>query len=1690
MKQFNQLKNFNYYVASYHILLEMNFINLNKLWLYLIHLISEFQMFGIIVLNLNEELLQLPIMNIDYGLNIISIVSRPYKLIVQDNFFLYSYTVPLTILSLYIIHQFFTYFQFSIQSQKSLMEYVLKSNNIKLIFHALNLIFIALFDKLFCIPCIQLACYSLQKNINSDSFGAVEFINTLFSMIALILVFWIQLLYMMLVKEAITLQLFNFKVLIFQGLDYFYMFLIYIFVILDCINLDTKLRNYLIFVLFIISTVLKLNQLLSKYQYACDMQDYLINLNVAFILISIILIGNDFISDKQNLIIIVVVVPSLVIAIVQQVKKKTDFNMLVLLPENQSTDTLQYLITVFSQKDQLNCIQQFSLSLFVFHHRNNCQDKSCSCKKTNLMENDIKLRQLYLKQLILDFGKSINRLADQSSKAFFSLFYIQSLIAINQSVKAYQQTNILLLKQNVHQISDQQNIFSEQTSYSVTVEENQNVYKKKSNSDMIHRLEKISLNQISYINLIKLSIILEIAKQNLISSFSFGNVVQKTQLSQSVQLFMKVEEQHQQLKQNIVNIINRKKDIFMVMSSTTKLNPERFLQQCLDLIRKINIMENELQHLFQEFPSKKMQSIYSFYCAEILSNFLQAYRIINYNAISDNALIKIQKNYQVDLLSTQLHYMILVMDHQGTGLQIVERSHQMHKIVEYEQQEFKEVKSILSLLPRGFSTIHKHLIEDFLISGRSKFFREQNVNLILQRDSFLSPVDFFFDFDLTKLQELTFQVFFSETNGTNSYLILNNKHLILGVTRELCKQLKLQEFEYERVPDMFYLTEIQQIIPEYYQLIDQNKIDKSQPFSNVQIVFNDKTPTGQKSLQTYVEQLKKNPECTRFYYANIVVTIRLTHSIIEIKTVVESKKSIQQESLDQENFEQECYEFIEELHIQQPNLFNNDLFPKLKKEPEIQIYCYIQEEIPEHIDQIDTNRVLSLQQRQLLSESIQQYDLISPGKSNRQLIDKTTSFATHQINFSQQQRFFQNQIEEKEKEQSQSNQSGAEKGFAKLNYEQNQQNAEIRENLRQQLNDENQTSIHARKLNLDNAASSTLGTFSQNFQLFKKYELLQQIVQSVKFSIIFDLMVFSLLIISLISIIFAIVLINNSSTDIYSALSQLQMLEFYTSFMNPCYLFLSSFASTYNYKNGTFDQNQTQNLQSLTQYNQYIINQSFVNIKQSYGNQSKGNLLQQDLSSTLLDFQHLKESQFTSEQISMREAIFQIIQYQYNFQTIFIQENGLEEMMQQLISYIVNLNDINDEILNLNTEIITYISDSNLLLQHKWIVLCIRCTYLILLFQISSWLLYMKHMRKYSKLLKLFQKVDVVWVLRDLERCKELLSLLNKDSNLMFRYKFNIFLKERFFKSELSKKHIIQDKIKRAGFVKLDTKQKLFMSRLGSFLFFASLFGVFFIFSFTMNMQGINFMDYYQMKSQQYNSIGELGLSIPKAYSLREVLYFKSNNFAGYQYMSQNLTDQYLNIIQSSLDIMSNYLQTYTSLESNYNDETLLQLNNETLCEDESIAKTFDLQQQYLCKQIYDNVMDRGLSITITKIRNILLTEMNNSQSFTYRINPPFNEIEIGIYLSVIIMNVLQTIKTGLSEQADQLNMTIQIVSIIYLVFTFLKIGLILLFVRGHYLNEFQNVKKLTILLPQAALFIDDLFERQLRQLIAKENLV
>lgn len=99
------------------------------------------------------------------------------------------------------------------------------------------------------------------------------------------------------------------------------------------------------------------------------------------------------------------------------------------------------------------------------------------------------------------------------------------------------------------------------------------------------------------------------------------------------------------------------------LQGNLKFRPATFSKLCQDLVKRIVSLEEYLNYLFYEFPSRKMQSILSFYQAEIVNNYMTAYKVINYNTMSDTALVKIQKNHMIDLLSQSVQYLICSLDH-------------------------------------------------------------------------------------------------------------------------------------------------------------------------------------------------------------------------------------------------------------------------------------------------------------------------------------------------------------------------------------------------------------------------------------------------------------------------------------------------------------------------------------------------------------------------------------------------------------------------------------------------------------------------------------------------------------------------------------------------------------------------------------------------------------------------------------------------------------------------------------------------------------------------------------------------------------------------------------------------------------------------------------------------------------------
>lgn len=71
-----------------------------------------------------------------------------------------------------------------------------------------------------------------------------------------------------------------------------------------------------------------------------------------------------------------------------------------------------------------------------------------------------------------------------------------------------------------------------------------------------------------------------------------------------------------------------------------------------------------------------------------------------------------------------------------------------------------------------------------------------------------------------------------------------------------------------------------------------------------------------------------------------------------------------------------------------------------------------------------------------------------------------------------------------------------------------------------------------------------------------------------------------------------------------------------------------------------------------------------------------------------------------------------------------------------------------------------------------------------LILVLFSWWNYRLYIKKYERIVGLFKFIDIYWMERDKERYKMLLNVLNKDLDLLFRYKFKLDNKETFILEE------------------------------------------------------------------------------------------------------------------------------------------------------------------------------------------------------------------------------------------------------------------------------------------------------------------
>lgn len=95
--------------------------------------------------------------------------------------------------------------------------------------------------------------------------------------------------------------------------------------------------------------------------------------------------------------------------------------------------------------------------------------------------------------------------------------------------------------------------------------------------------------------------------------------------------------------------------------------------------------------------------------------------------------------------------MIIDLGHSSQTLSILKTAFTSHELFDYSFDDFKSHQTLDFLLPPAIRSCHHLLVDRFLLSGTSKFFRNPEISFALNKNNFLLVVNFFFDLDASNM---------------------------------------------------------------------------------------------------------------------------------------------------------------------------------------------------------------------------------------------------------------------------------------------------------------------------------------------------------------------------------------------------------------------------------------------------------------------------------------------------------------------------------------------------------------------------------------------------------------------------------------------------------------------------------------------------------------------------------------------------------------------------------------------------------------------------------------------------------------------------------------------------------------------------------------------------------------------------
>ncbi|CAD8071834.1 unnamed protein product [Paramecium primaurelia] len=1366
-----------------------------------------------------------------------------------------------------------------------------------------------------------------------------------------------------------------------------------------------------------------------------------------------------FINLKNNSIIIWPLLASIILYIDYQYQINSIYS--IFINTKQPITMYVYQLIKFSNNCYQNEIQPFQNSLIWSQHKAKCSNVTCSCKDQTFNILDVKQANIITEQIFKQFiytkikhiTKQIheNRNIHNLDTAFYeiaqaTLFMRQGFVLI--AIKNYNRfLNNSSNDYRVRVISSEKSLTNrpqkkiKQSQVDSQIQDIiNNQHKKVLKYDVINRNF-----QVSTLKLIKIQYLLKQAQVYLNENFTNSIcTAQQLQMSEYLNFYLKSEFQMDDLVQMIIKIIKLKIEFYTYLLKCDAMNADKIFIYKMKYFTQVLDLEEKLLQKYEAYQSIKMKQMIIFFYSRIYNSYQKAQK---FKQINNNQQQKyIFSNQVIDFYSDKIMYVLFQLQDDLQNLRIKSHSSNFLKIIGRQPNE--HLIQFNDILPEFIREEHPAMVQRFVQTGKARYYRNLSLTFVKQQNGLSKQMEQTFD-TVTLLNDnrVVFASIIQDVLEQKAYLLVNVNGLLSGMTFMCLRKLGFSEEDILNIDEFysFYEVEINQIIPVFNNIpwseLQEQKLDNVK-FLFVDILQFQRENYSKSSIENHSQlgRVWQDSRYTKEYAANLFIMKREIFGFYYFIIELESAHLI--ESSHQNNAVFSCTQFKQTQHNAESAIFDID-----------SIILSIDEGAAKHVN------TLNIQEREnysiALKELSKQQDfdkiyqvMLSPNNSVSNLIDKSQNMINtvqrHNSSFQQeyycqQPAFFNAEASSKEK------------------HPQLQQ-VQKQDDLQQQ---QSESSLGSIKRPIYMKKFEIIDSFYSNFNFSQQ--------QIMVFFIIFTLIVFG---------IFSVIILSLLSNDLQTKIQEIEMLSFQADIVAPYDRYLAIRAQIYYYQGlYTAKKISQQQTSDLVEPLYSIIGVCYNELKQN----SYISLLESDLKEFFKDvytntfFMGMTDKIIYSKNITFREFIHQLLNYQYDFKIIFdkrIPTKGCPCQVFQFSNYF----NLQDNLELMSQEILQFSRDKCTQIIDKWITIWI--VFIVVCFVLSLLIYYLKTgiLFQYDTIMEIITHITEQSILKETEKHKILLNNLSSQTDYINSYQLEL-------QTEIQQN--IQNKGENDVLRKNKRKILIRASKFRSIIFSFVIFVIFLIYSCLITFQTQSFLNKYQSTADFYKLIADLSFRSGNMFLYREMFMLWGN----LTYLNKTDGLRLYNLI----DIAQSKIMEYVDQAPRINLETLLvpenfyefflTVQNTDVCNflDENYRKVLTPY----CQKSFDSSLMKGMLPALTYIHQTIITQqaINN---FTYRAEDILYEVEGGQVASRVFSFMNKNLQKGIINKTESFNYQNQLLSIFFLI----ALGIICFYVINfHYTNlkqHLQLIKFGVLMIPQSDILKNDFFERYLKQIELK----